>query len=119
MPRFLLAPLCAALPAVAGATDILVSWQPVAEYADGTPVAAGTAVTYNLYGALQGKPKQLLTAVPLADTSSRRSNVLAGVQCYEVTTVIDGVESDHSAESCASVIRRPKPPAGLNVAVQS
>jgi hypothetical protein len=94
------------LPALAQATDITVSCTAPTKFTDSSTITG--AVTFNFYGALQGQPKQLLTSVPLTSCTSVRKSVNPGTQCYEVTAIVAGAESDHSAESCKT-IATPKP----------
>lgn len=109
MKKITLALLCSAsfLPTLAFAADITVDCTPPTKNTDGSSITGG-AITFNLYGALQGQPKQLLTATPLATCHSVRANVNPGTQCYEATAVVAGVESDHTGEAC-KLIAPPKP----------
>jgi hypothetical protein len=107
------------LPCLGFAASLTLTWQAPTQYVDSTPIPAGTAITYNLYGALQGvSPKPLLTPAPVSVTTMTRANVAPGTQCYEVTAIIAGVESAHSAEVCKLVSPpAPQPPTITTIAV--
>jgi len=101
--------LFAFAPLFAHATDITVDCTPPTKNTDGSNITG--AITFNLYGALQGAPKVLLPPSPLATCHSVRQNVNPGTQCYEATAIVGGTESDHSAESCKNVaVPKPLPP---------
>jgi hypothetical protein len=89
----------------AHATDITVKCTAPTKFTDGTAITS--PVTFNLYGALQGQIKKLLAPSPLSTCSSVRSNVNAGTQCYQVTAVVGGSESDPTAESCITIAAEP------------
>jgi len=105
--KITLALLCLFLPLAAKATDIDLQCVPPMTFDDGTPMTG--SLGFNFYGALKDQPKVLLTPSPLPDCASKRLNVRAGVQCYEVTAVLKnppaGVtpESAHTAETCIPV----------------
>lgn len=114
----LLSILAFSAPAIA--TDITVDCVAPTKFSDGSSIPTGTTITYNLYGALQGQTKVLLAPSPLPTCHSVRQNVNPGTQCYEVTAIVAGVESDHSNESC-KLIAQPKPqsPSGLTLTVST
>lgn len=114
----LLALFTAALSSgTAGATNLTLSWVAPTQYTDGSNIAAGTAITYNVYGAIQGQPLQQL-ATALATTTTVRANVDPGVRCYAVTAVITGIESAQTPQVCATVAPpTPAPPTNLTVTV--
>ncbi|HLA60925.1 MAG TPA: hypothetical protein VK626_01645 [Nitrospiraceae bacterium] len=91
-----------ALPSFA--TDVTVACTPSTTDTTGAPLNPAAAVTFNLFGALQGQPKQLLAPSPLTTCSSVRKNVTPGTQCYEVSQLVAGLgESIHSPETCLAV----------------
>lgn len=103
--KSLLACLLAALisrNALAAIPTLKLSWQPVTTMSDGTPIASGTQVSYNVYGGhtLTG-PFSLATNV--TTTTAIRSNVDVGVDCYRITAVVNGVESDPTPVICVTV----------------
>lgn len=91
------------IPGLACATDLTVTCTPPLKFTDGTTIPSNAAITFNLYGALQGQPKVLLQPSPLTTCSSVRQNVNPGTQCYEATAIVGGSESAHSPESCKTV----------------
>lgn|SRR6185503_15009618 len=64
------------------------------QYTDGTPIPAGKAATYTIYGGLQGATKQKLATS--ATCSFLRTNLTAGTQEWYVTATLDSVESPAS-----------------------
>lgn len=71
-------------------------------YTDGSSVEAGTSISYRVYqGARGGTKTQVGTITGTSTTIS--SGLLAGREyCWEVTSVINGVESARSNEACKS-----------------
>ena len=88
--------------ALATTPSLKLSWQPVTTMSDGTAIPAGQAVSYNVYGGhtLTG-PFTLATNV--STTTTVRSNVDLGVDCYEITAVVNAVESDPTPVICLTV----------------
>lgn len=118
MKKITLALLCIFLPTLAFAADITVDCTPPAKNTDGSVITG--AISFNLYGALQGQPKQLLTVTPLATCHSVRANVNPGTQCYEATAIVGGSESDHTAEACKLIASpKPNPPGGPTLTVSA
>jgi len=106
--------------ASAYATDLTVACTAPTKFTDGTSIPAGTTITYNLYGALQGQSKVLLTPTPLATCQSVRTSVKPGTQCYEATAIIGGIESAHTLETCVAVAApAPQPPGQPTVTVSA
>jgi hypothetical protein len=85
-------------PVIASIPSFTVAWTAPSVYTDGQPITAGTPITYNLYGALQGAPK-VQVASALAGLSSVQA-VPPGTWCYQVTAVVANMESTRSAEGC-------------------
>lgn len=98
--------LLAFLPSLALAGNVNLVWSPVTAYDDSTPIASGTQVTYNLYGAqCTACPCTGLTLIQSAIVASaiQRTGVLPGFHGYTVTAVVAGVESGQSNQSCVNV----------------
>ncbi len=91
--------------------SVALSWAPPSAYTDGTAIAVGVAVTYNLYNLASGTPQ--LLASGLTSTSSTRTSLSAGTPCYVVTAVVAGIESAYSSPFTVSVVAAANPPAGL------
>lgn len=88
---------------------LTLTWQPVTTMSDGTPIAAGVAVTYNVYGGhVATGPFSLATTV--STTATTRTNVSLGLDCYYVTAVVATVESAGSAVACITVTAVAPPP---------
>lgn len=99
------------LTPLAHATDLTATCKANPKNTDGSAIPASAVYTFNLHGALQGKPKVLLTPTPLTSCSSVRKAVAPGMQCIEWTQIVGGVESDHSVEACKNVpLPKPSPP---------
>lgn len=117
MKRLLLLALLLS-PAIACATDLTLACTAPTTFTDGTPIPAGTAITFNFYGAMQGSPLALVSGAPFATCSSVRTNVNIGTLCYAATAVVNGQESAQSPQVCyTNVAPGPAPaaPGGLTV----
>ena len=79
-------------PAVGTAT---LTWTTADTYTDGSAITE--AVTYNVYGALQGQPKVLIGT---GNSPYVHTAVPAGTFCYEVSAVVGGQEAAPSNEAC-------------------
>lgn len=87
-----------AMPARAQ-NSVRVSWTPSSD------AAGNPSLTYNVYRA-NSCPGQFtqLNSVPLSGTSYLDTNVAMGAAyCYQVTAVLDGVESIPSSQATAAV----------------
>ena len=106
----LLQVLAALFPVAALAAT--VTWTPPTTYTDGSPIVAGTTVTYNLYAAASPTATPVLvtsglTAPPQTDTPTKG--------CYWVSAVANAVESALAGPACAPLA----PPTGVKVAAQT
>lgn len=101
---------------IASAATLTLTWIAPTTYENGQPIAAGTAITYNLYGAVQGQPLVQLDN-DITATTAIRTHVDPGVRCYAVTAVVAGVESAQTAPVCTTIAAPPSAPSGLAVAV--
>lgn len=99
MKRLLLLALLLS-PAIACATDLTLGCTAPTTFTDGTPIPAGTAITFNFYGAMQGSPLVLVSGAPFASCSSVRTNVNIGTLCYTASAIVNGQESAQSAQVC-------------------
>lgn len=93
--------LVASSPSWAANTAAL-AWTAPTQYEDGTPLAAGTVLTYGVYQGVQGQPKSRVATATA--TSATISTGLANgtTYCWAVTAIANGVESAPSAEACKS-----------------
>lgn len=115
--KYFLALLLGLLPALALAADINWTWTD-RMWEDGTPIPAGTPVAYKVYGAAKGQPKVLLTTTAVTTLGYTQKGVTLGEWCIEVTAIANALESNRSAEGCATIsFPRPAAPTGVNGAV--
>jgi len=88
------------------ALAILLTW---------TDTTNPPATTYYVYrapgGCGDGTPFEKMTKAPQA-TKSFRDDPPAGTYCYQVTAIVDGVESDPSPKIS---VQKPVPPTSLKV----
>lgn len=89
-------------------SSLTVAWLPPTTYVDGTVIPSGTAITYNLYGALKGAPKTAVLTGFVGLSSIQA--VTPGNWCYAITSVVASVESSPTTEIC-SIMTAPSPPA--------
>lgn len=83
------------LPLSAFAGTATLTWTAPTTNTDGSAIAG--AITYRVYGALQGQAKTLIgTGV----SPYVHNAVPVGTYCYQVTATVGGVESARSTESC-------------------
>jgi Flp pilus assembly protein TadG len=116
MTRLIAVLILIGLAPVADATNLTLSWSAVTTYTDTTSIAAGTPVTYNVYGAMQGQPLVLLTPTAIAVLTNSRSNVNPGTLCYAVSAIVDSSESAQTAPVCVTVATTvPSVPGSLTV----
>lgn len=111
--------LAAAVTTTPSGSTVTLSWVAPATYTTGAAIPAGTAITYTVYGALCGSPKQVVGTS--TTTSSVRTNVNPGTQCWQVTATIAGLESAQSNEASAVInppALVPAAPSGLQATVQ-
>jgi hypothetical protein len=70
------------------------------EYTDGTPIAASTTLTYNVYQGAKGSTSKAKVATITATATTINSGLLPGETCWQVSVVANGVESALSNEAC-------------------
>jgi len=96
------------LTSLAHAADLQITCTGPTQYTDGTSIPAGTAITYSLYGGLQGATKAKLATAQTC--SFLRTGVAPGTQEYYVTASVANVESAASV-TYTKVIPLPTPKA--------
>src|SRR5262245_38180761 len=89
-----------------------LSFTPPTTYTDGTPILAGTVLSYNVYQGVDGGTKSKIaipagTQPPILITSGLASG---HTYCWEVTSLVGSSESDHSNEACKTFPEIPKVP---------
>lgn len=77
-----------------------LSWTAVTVYDDFAVIV--DPVTYNVYAGRQGAAKTRV-ATGLTTTTTTRTAIPLGVWCWNVTAVVNGVESAASADVCKEV----------------
>lgn len=104
---------------LAGTPTLNLTWQPVTTMSDGTPIPMGHQVTYNIYGG-HSVTGPFTLAANVNTTSAVRNNVDLGVDCYQVTAVVNSVESLPTPTICVTVTETVStvPSAPLNLAVK-
>lgn len=122
----LLLMLCAlfALPAFAQTPSGTVNWLYTAptQFTNGTAIPSTDTITFNLYVGTAGPGSEAATPVQTAIrfSSAVTSGYLPGQQvCGTVTAVVNGVESPHSPEACATFSLVPGAPTNLTIKVTS
>jgi hypothetical protein len=97
---------------------VTIRWGAVTTMVDGTPVPTNATVSYNLYGG-HNAAGPWSAPIPILGTSTIRYGVDTGPLCYEVTAVVNGVESLPTAPFCLNVTAVPAtvPSAPTNVQV--
>lgn len=84
----------------AEARTATITFSAPTQYTDGSSIAAGTTITYRLYQGEKGQAK-VQAATLTATATTVNTGLAAGKEyCWEVTAVINGVESAHSNEAC-------------------
>lgn len=114
------------IPVGASVTTLTVAWSPPTSNVDGSPITG--AITYNAYfsfgSVCSAAPlTALMNASPIASTSYLVTGVGAGLKCFAVTAVVNGVESAQSAQVAVTVtqgvappvIKTPSAPTGVTV----
>lgn len=91
----------ATVSTTATSSTLTIQWTAPIAYTDGSSIAAGTSVTYNVYGGIQGAIKMVVA--PAVSGLSNVQTVTPGNWCYQVTAIVASVESASSPESCATV----------------
>jgi hypothetical protein len=95
-----------------------LNWTAPTTYTDGTPIAAGTLVTYNVYQGPSGTIKVKTPSSPLsvASVTITTGFVTGTVWCFQVSSIANGLESALSAEACKTFpFPPPSAPTGLKV----
>jgi hypothetical protein len=107
-----------AIPALSHAGTATLTWVAPTQNVDGTPITA--ALTYRVFGGVQGQSKSLITTTS-AVTYTHTSAPNGVTYCYHVTAVANGLESAPSNEACKAIPvpppSPPNPPSSLVVAV--
>ena len=70
------------------------------QYTDGTTIASGTVVTYNVYQGAKGSTSKPKVATITSTATTISAGLQPGETCWQVTAVANGVESAMSNEGC-------------------
>lgn len=71
-----------------------------AKYVDGTDIAAGTVISYNVYQGAKGSTGKAKVATITATATTINTGLQPGETCWQITAVANGVESAQSGEAC-------------------
>lgn len=114
MVKYLVA-LIALFPLSALAGSVTLTWTAPTKNTDGSNISG--AVTYNVYGAIQGQTKVKLTATPISALTYTHNAATGGnTWCYTATSLVGGQESAQTAEVCGAVPAPiPNPPGNLTI----
>jgi hypothetical protein len=82
---------------------ITISFNAPTEYVDGTPIASGTAITYDVYQGVNGATKEKIATITGTSGTITQGLVPGSEYCYHVIAIIAAKASDPSNEDCAVV----------------
>lgn len=100
-------------PMLAFAGTATLTWTAPTLNTDGTAITG--AITYKVYGALQGQTKLLLGSPTLLTFT--HSPPPGGTWCYDVTASVSAQESAHTTEVCKLIpLPIPNPPTNVTIA---
>lgn len=118
----LLTVLCVAPLAFGQTASGTVDWVYTAptQFTDGTAIPSTDMIAFNLYAGTAGPGSEAATPVQagIRYLSAVTSGYTAGENiCGFVTAVVNGVESPHSSEACATFTGTPAAPSNLTIKV--
>jgi hypothetical protein len=103
------------IPSLSHAGTATLTWVAPTQRVDGTAITG--ALTYRVFGGVQGQSKSLI-ATTSAVTYTHTSAPNGVTYCYHVTAVENGLESVPTNEVCKAIpMSPPNPPTGLVVGV--
>lgn len=70
------------------------------EYTDGAAITSGTAISYRVFQGTKGSTSKTLVGTITSTSTTINSGLQPGETCWQVKTVINGVESVASNEAC-------------------
>jgi hypothetical protein len=91
-----------AVTAQAQTRSAVITFTAPTKYSDGTSIAAGTVLTYNLFQGARGDANKPKVATFSGTSTSVNSGLQPGETCWQVSVVANGVESALSNEACKS-----------------
>lgn len=101
------------LPMLALAGTATLTWTAPTLNTDGTTIVG--AITYKVYGAIQGQTKLLLGSPTLLTFTHNPAG--GATWCYDVTANVAAQESAHSVEACKLIpMPVPNPPTNVTIA---
>jgi hypothetical protein len=96
---FLIGAILALAASAAVAQSAKLTWSPVTQYDNGTPITL--PVSYNIYQGTRGQAVKTKVTASTTTTVSLTSALFAGKElCWNVTTVVETEESVYSSEAC-------------------
>lgn len=101
MKRTILSYLAFAMfvPTAHAAEPDVITFQAPTKYVDGTDIAAGTVISYNIYQGIQGQAKTKIATITTTGTTVTTGLVPGTTYCFAGTAVIAGVEGAQSPDS--------------------
>lgn len=83
-------------------TDVCLEWTASTHWVNGTPIAAGTVITYTVWRAT-ADPNVFVNLGQTTTLQRIVRNEPRGVQCYRITATVTGVSSAFSSAACKTV----------------
>ncbi len=77
-----------------------ISFTAPTTYTDGTPIVAGTVITYGVWQGLKGATKVRVATITSTSTTISTGLLPGSEYCWTVTAIINGVGSAQSNEAC-------------------
>lgn len=84
-----------------------LDWSSPTKFVDGSLIPSGSTISYNLYAARRGETKTVIQS-GITQTGMLRTGIPAGDWCWQLTAVVNGVESDRSVEVCKKIVQPAK-----------
>lgn len=95
---------CALPVAAQSANTATITFAPPSTLADGTAMPSGAALTYNVYQGIKGQAKAKVATISASPASVATGLSTGNAYCFELTSVLNGLESARSNEGCKSFI---------------
>lgn len=86
--------------AQAADNDATITFTAPTTYTDGTPIPAGTVLSYNVYQGLKGGIKGKVSTITSLTTLITTGLVPGNDYCFEVSVLANATESARSGEGC-------------------
>lgn len=96
---------------------LTIAFNAPTEYVDGSTIAAGTAITYDVYQGVNGSAKAKIGTITGTSGTITQGLVPGSEYCYHVIAIIAAKASDPSNEDCAVI--SDQTPQSVLITVQS